>query len=435
MIAPETDRQLRGGITEVSHLKKTIAFLLSLALVIGLFGVQIFADGAEGPKQTLKVSTEPGKMTVTLEGQFGEKDWVGIYKAGETYDPDNGGIASLVWWYVGENGCEVELPATEGVSFNRYEEFILDGNIIPAEYEVVVFANDGYLPLEGCPGKYVTVKSSVIEDEDVEKAPSDILFLNTDDYDSLFLPGAHDIGDIYFDSDKQCYIAEVVDSTDPHVELNFDGMITFEELKALTTEDAKVISIGVKIDPEAGNELEFYYQTEAFPFYCEPQKVIAGYANTDGYQYVNIDLRQAPYREGALLNCRYDIFRSSNKDSEVEIYYIGFFKSMAGAEEFGRAWLEKGGGSNNPLAPEPPVSTTGPDVTATQEAAETPTAIPEATPTDAPEATPEPTPTEKPADSETQQGSSAKKGCGGILYSGFGAVAAAAALVLIKKKR
>ncbi len=28
-------------------------------------------------------------------------------------------------------------------------------------------------------------------------------------------------------------------------------MITFEELKALTTEDAKVISIGVKIDPEA----------------------------------------------------------------------------------------------------------------------------------------------------------------------------------------
>ena len=340
-------------------MKRILAFVTVVSLVLGLLGTAVYADKkgsvstAENPGLT--VESEPGKMKIKLEGEFGEKDWIGVYKNGEKTDPDNGGIVSLVWWYVGTNGCEVELPSdSPDVFYNRPAEFILDGNIIPGDYTVMVLADDGYQLKEGYTGYDITVKSSIVEDPDADKLPSELIFFEDEETYGGFFGLKNDITDLYYDEDEKCYVAETIQSVDPYVELCIGDLIEFGDIAPLTADDAKVISIGVRFDPTAANELEFYYQTEDFPGYSEWQKVITDYSNTDGYQYVNIDLRQAPNWSGNLMNCRYDVFRSSAKDCELEIYYVGFFKTMAGAEQFGEAWLAAGGGANKPEISEEP---------------------------------------------------------------------------------
>ena len=425
-------------------MKKALSLLLVLALVLGAFGFTAFADELEVEEEpTFTVGSEPGMMTIVIKGDFDEKDWVGIYKAGETTDPDNGGMPSLVWWYLGENGCEVQLPATEDVFYNRYDEFILNGMIIPGEYMVAVLANDGYEPKEGYESKFIKVESTAVEDENADKKPYGMAFLNKDEYDDFFgIKNA--IEDISFDSEKQCYVASVYESNDPFVELCFETLVLYGELDDLNVEDVQVISIGVRFDHTAANELEFYYQTDEYPGYSEPQKVISSYEGHDGYQYVTIDLRQTPNWEGNLLNCRYDVFRSSNKECQLEIYYVGLFKSMAGAVDFGESWLAVGGGANNPLANVEPDET--PDTGATAEPGDDPTAEPAdpttepkddpteepAAPTDVPadDATEAPDGDEKPVDKDQKK----KGGCGGML-SGLGLIAVAgAALAALKKK-
>lgn len=409
-------------------MRKIMALVIAVSIVIGMLGLAVFADEADPSNPGLTVTSEPGRLKIVLEGEFGEKDWVGVYKNGETTDPDNGGIASLVWWYAGTAGSTVELPAeSENVIYNRPDEFIIDGVIVPGDYAVMVLADDGYVLKEGYTPYYITVESTVVEGEDTDKTPSELLFFSDDSYGDLFI-GTNDIDDFDYDVEKKCFVADVRESNDPYIELGISPMMATGGMAQLTAADALVISIGVRFDPTAANELEFYYQTEDFPGLAETQKVITDYSNTDGYQFVNIDLRQAPNWSGTLLNCRYDVFRSSKKACSLEIYYIGFFKSMAGANEFGEAWLAKGGGANDPSVTEAPETTDAPEVTA---APDDPTAPPEEEPTEEiPVATPD-TP-----DTPEETGSPAKKGCGGVVpgISMLPAILGAALLIRRKKK-
>ena len=410
-----------------------LSMAISLAVLTGAPGIAVFAEDPVLNKGR-EVTTEPGKMKISLHGEFDEKDWVGVYKNGETADPAAGGITSIVWWYAGTSGREVELPTDhEDVFYNRSDEFIIDGVIVPGDYTVMVLANDGYEFKEGFGPYYVTVPSSVVEGEDADKVPSELLFFNDDEHEDLFRR-FNAINDFYYDSDKHCFVADTAQSLDPYIELFFSDHMTLGFMKTLTADDAKVISIGVRIDPTAGNELEFYYQTDKHPGLSETQKVMADYSDTDGYQFVNIDLRQAPNWEGNLFDCRYDVFRSSNKDCEVEIYYIGFFKTMAGANEYGEAWLANGGGANAPAIDGSPESTAD---------------IPE---TAGPEETVDPgvLATEVPAETQTPEAisstddppaeSSGKKGCGGFVSGAvsiafLGAACAACAACASRKRK
>ena len=123
-------------------MKKLIPIILGLAVLLtATAGTGI----VRAEDQSLEVSVIGGKMIVTVGGDFEDKDWIGIYKEGESVDPNNGGIASLVWWYVNEMPDTVTLPDdANALKHNRLGEFIADGNIVPGTYTVMALANDGY---------------------------------------------------------------------------------------------------------------------------------------------------------------------------------------------------------------------------------------------------------------------------------------------------
>ena len=115
----------------------------------------------------ISVTFEDGVLTVEADGDFGSTDWIGVYKEGETTDPNSGGVASIFWWYIGVDGGEVSYPDDAGgstVLYNRYEE--LDGEsanspLKPGNYQVIVMVNDGYQILEGTEPVNFTVPEPV----------------------------------------------------------------------------------------------------------------------------------------------------------------------------------------------------------------------------------------------------------------------------------
>ena len=64
--------------------------------------------------------------------------WVGMYKAGDAKDPENGGVTSRRWYYVADqNGVKVDISSAEydSNSWGAMEE---------GEYEIVLFGDGGY---------------------------------------------------------------------------------------------------------------------------------------------------------------------------------------------------------------------------------------------------------------------------------------------------
>ena len=86
--------------------KKLLVFLTIFALVLSM--TSLLVQAAEDAEVPVTVN-EDGTVTVTATGTFDENDWVGIYKQGDTIDPENGGVTSLVWWYLRE-GEEITYP-------------------------------------------------------------------------------------------------------------------------------------------------------------------------------------------------------------------------------------------------------------------------------------------------------------------------------------
>lgn len=104
---------------------------------------------------SVSAKVEDGKFVVTVTGDFGEKDWVGIYKEGE--NPEE--TASILYFYVGENGGTFTLPV-EGMTANRLAEILdADGNLVPGNFVVYLFANDGYTTVDNTQGVAVTVQA------------------------------------------------------------------------------------------------------------------------------------------------------------------------------------------------------------------------------------------------------------------------------------
>ena len=69
------------------------------------------------------------------------RDWVGIYKKGETYNPDMGGSYSIYWYYVpsGVHTAQINVPANDQNGRG--------GQFTAGEYTVVLFADDTYSPV------------------------------------------------------------------------------------------------------------------------------------------------------------------------------------------------------------------------------------------------------------------------------------------------
>ena len=86
---------------------------------------------------------EPIYVTVNTDAyEASDLDWVGLYKKGESVDPNNGGVVSIYWYYVGDFDATVDInwrtnPAVKNDN-SRDPEFG------PGEYSVVLLANDGY---------------------------------------------------------------------------------------------------------------------------------------------------------------------------------------------------------------------------------------------------------------------------------------------------
>lgn len=90
-------------------------------------------------KTTYEV-TDP--IMVTVYNYVGAGSWVGLYKEGEMYDPNNGGVASLFWANVSQSmvGKAFDLTAVvASTSSGHRGEALSNGN-----YELVLFGDSGY---------------------------------------------------------------------------------------------------------------------------------------------------------------------------------------------------------------------------------------------------------------------------------------------------
>lgn len=78
-------------------------------------------------------------IMVTWNHKTADNDWIGIYKRGETYDPNAGGVKSIYWYYVGQDGYSnpVDIRATRNEN-NRSGEFVA------GEYTIVMFEKGSY---------------------------------------------------------------------------------------------------------------------------------------------------------------------------------------------------------------------------------------------------------------------------------------------------
>ncbi|MBR7077426.1 MAG: hypothetical protein IKI41_01630, partial [Clostridia bacterium] len=282
----------------------------------------------------------------------------------------------------------------------------------------------------------------MFEEGDVDTNPVEVLFFDEETNYSYFFKGKNDIIDISYDEEKHCYTVVMEDAYDPYFELDFATLVSLEEIEQISADEAKVVSIGVRFNPEGRVDGTFYYQTSEYPGYSESQNIHYRYENKNDYQFIYIDLRDAENWTGDVANCRYDLLATCSGACDFEIYYIAFFKTMRGAKEFGEAWLERGGGANSGEAasentPEP---TDQPTEEATQEPATEPaaepTTEPATEPTTEPAAEPTEKATEKPDDEAGKNGG--KKGCGGtavgILPVALLAAAASAGFVFKRKE-
>ena len=108
---------------------------------------------------------DAGKLVVTATGEFGDKDWIGVYADGNT---PGGSVGSLVWWYVGANGGTFEVPF-DGMGENDRAALLNDdGTVKVGKYVVYLLANDGYDIVEGTDGIAITVEEQQETQPDTE---------------------------------------------------------------------------------------------------------------------------------------------------------------------------------------------------------------------------------------------------------------------------
>ena len=106
----------------------------------------------------------------------GGSDWVGIYKKGETYDPNAGGSYSIFWYYISEQSQkDVNILATRNENGRS-------GEFVAGEYTISLFTNDSYTSIATVD---ITVTTELDESKTVTKDATctedgSVTYYNTD---------------------------------------------------------------------------------------------------------------------------------------------------------------------------------------------------------------------------------------------------------------
>ncbi len=131
-------------------MKKTVAGALVLCMLLSLITGLLAGvlPAAAEPKagittdKTVYAPDEPIQVTATGEG----RDWVGLYRAEDTYDPNAGGQMSIYWYYVAiEGNASGDTKNIYDAEYNNFAGRPEFASGLPAgDYKVVLMANDGY---------------------------------------------------------------------------------------------------------------------------------------------------------------------------------------------------------------------------------------------------------------------------------------------------
>ena len=192
------------------------------------------------------------------------------------------------------------------------------------------------------------------ETEEVSSAPYDLILfdrragdnVNISLGEALFEAEMHSqIDSVYADSASNSLIIVIQGGNDPFIEMMF-GALT-DSIAAIPCAKYKVLQIALKTDVSlTGGTGTMYFQTDIFSGYGETKNVHYKYNSTNDIQFLNIDLGAHKLWEGNVANCRFDMFENAKKDTQMNMYYVAFFKDVQSAEEFSAKyleWSEKGG--------------------------------------------------------------------------------------------
>ena len=300
---------------------------------------------------------------------------------------------------------------------------------------------DGGVYILNVSGIDVTVTYAGVEDPDATPTPEPtagseteeitclpgifFTFDEEDKYEDFFIAGK-EVEDIGWDPEKKCELLVVTNSTDPYITLNapLAAFDVFDE--DIDCGKYKVVSVGVKLDSNHGTGGQFYYTTDENGELGETQVATINYKNTTDFQAVTANFTKAKKWSGMLTILRYDVFGSLEADeSTVEVYYVAFFETKADADEFGKLFAERG----YDIFPEVATPTPKPTNTPTP----TPTATPEGYVEPGAEETEVPTETAEAGNEQKEENK--KSGCGSVLGGGIALVAAAGAVLVIKRKK
>jgi hypothetical protein len=250
--------------------------------------------------------------------------------------------------------------------------------------------------------------------------------------EALFEAEKHSqIDSAYADKNSNSFKLAIQSGADPYIEMMFGALTDAGSIAPVSCADYKVLQIAMRSNVAVTSLTgTVYFQTDQFSGYSETKNVHYKYQKTDELQFLNVDLGAHKLWEGYVANCRYDMFENVNKDIEMDIYYVAFFRDVEAAEEFSAKyleWVEKGGA----FPAEYPVKTVS-----------APTEVPTDAPTQEPGATKDPAATGIPVatvggeegGSATPGGSGEDRKSGGsfpVVPVVIGAVVLAAAGIII----
>ena len=164
-------------------------------------------------------------------------------------------------------------------------------------------------------------------------------------YGGILSSVRNNINSVAFDTDRKCAVISVGAVSDPWIMLSLEDAAVSDSELTVDAEIYKYMQLGVKIDPKAGTEGQFYFQTGKNRNLDEPKHVDFNYKNTDSRQYVTVNLGSNTYWSGTVLDSRIDPFTNSKAACDYELYYIAFFRSQAAADAFGEKWLSESSSS------------------------------------------------------------------------------------------
>lgn len=169
--------------------KKIMALILVAALAISAMSI-LAVQAAAG----LEVTVDGSNVTFKVNAATADKDWIGVYKVGETYGPEKdgdgnatGNVTSILWWYPNSadtktiawpaDKAKADATTSETSAKNRPADINEDFTLKPGKYYAVLLANDGYELVAGTEKVEFEIKEPTYTEETTE-FQSSIDFIN-----------------------------------------------------------------------------------------------------------------------------------------------------------------------------------------------------------------------------------------------------------------